>query len=52
VNLKADNNPVTIGKQNYVGAEMYYQGNMSEVTFYNRALSGTEIANNMATYQT
>jgi len=46
VNLKADTNPITIGKQNYVGNEMYYQGNMSEVAYYNRALSETEIINN------
>jgi hypothetical protein len=52
VNLKADNNPVTIGKQNYAGNEMYYTGNMSEVTFYNRALGITEISNNLNTYQT
>lgn len=52
VNLKADNNPVTIGKQNYAGNEMYYQGNMSEVTYYNRALSATEISNNKNTFQT
>jgi hypothetical protein len=52
VNLKADNNPITIGKQNYVGNEMYYAGNMSEVTYYNRALSSSEITNNQATYQT
>ncbi len=46
VNLKADTNPITIGKQNYIGNEMYYQGNMSEVAYYNRALSETEIINN------
>ena len=50
VNLKADNNPITIGKQNYPGNEMYYQGNMSEVAYYNRALSATEINNNKINY--
>lgn len=52
VNLKADNNPTTIGKQNYAGNEMYYQGNMSEVTYYNRALTAAEIAANKNSYQT
>jgi hypothetical protein len=52
VNLKPDNNPITIGKQNYAGNEMYYAGNMSEVTYYNRALDPTEITNNKNTYQT
>ena len=43
---------VTIGKQNYPGAEFYYAGNMSEVSFYNRALTPAEIAANKNNYQT
>jgi len=52
VNLKPDNNPITIGKQNYPGAEFFYAGNMSEVSFYNRALSSSEITANKNNYQT
>ena len=52
VNLKPDNNPITIGKQNYPGQEYYYAGNMSEVSFYNRALTPAEIAANKNNYQT
>jgi hypothetical protein len=52
INLKNNNNPITIGKQNYPGAEFYYAGNMSEVSFYNRALTPSEIANNKINYQT
>jgi hypothetical protein len=52
VNLKPDNNPITIGKQNYPGAEFYYAGNMSEVSFYNRALTQPEITANTNNYQT
>ncbi|NMB79651.1 MAG: LamG domain-containing protein [Methanomicrobiales archaeon] len=52
VDLKPDNNPVTIGRQNWPGNYLYYAGNMSEVTYYNRALSASEVADNKATYQT
>ena len=52
VNLKPDNNPIMIGKQNYPGAEFFYAGNMSEVSFYNRALSSSEITANKNNYQT
>ncbi|WAC05640.1 MAG: LamG domain-containing protein [Methanoregula sp.] len=52
VNLKPDNNPITIGKQNYPGAEFYYAGDMSEVSFYNRALTQSEITANNSTYTT
>jgi len=52
VNLKPDNNPITIGKQNYPGAEFYYAGNMSEVSFYDRALTPAEIIANNNNYQT
>jgi hypothetical protein len=52
INLKDNNNPITIGKQNYPGAEFYYAGNMSEVSFYNRALTTSEIAGNNANYRT
>lgn len=52
MNLKDNNNPITIGKQNYPGAEFFYTGNMSEVSFYNRALSPSEITANKNNYQT
>jgi hypothetical protein len=52
INLSSNNNPITIGKQNYPGAEFYYAGDMSEVSFYNRALTPVEIAANIANYQT
>jgi hypothetical protein len=52
VDLLDNNNPITIGKQNYPGAEFYYDGNMSEVSFYNRALTAEEIAANIANYDT
>lgn len=52
VDLIDNSNPITIGKQNYPGAEFYYDGNMSEVSFYNRALTADEIASNIANYQT
>jgi len=52
INLKENNNPITIGKQNFPGAEFYYAGNMSEVSFYNRALTTDEIAANKANYNT
>jgi hypothetical protein len=46
MNMKDNNNQITIGKQNYPGAEFFYAGNMSEVSFYNRALSLSEITVN------
>jgi hypothetical protein len=52
INLKDNTNPITIGKQNYPGAEFYYAGNMSEVSFYNRALTPSEITTNKNNYQT
>ncbi|MCX6681638.1 MAG: LamG domain-containing protein [Methanoregula sp.] len=52
MNLKDNNNPITIGKQNYPGAEFFYAGNISEVSFYNRALSPSEITANKNNYQT
>jgi hypothetical protein len=52
VKLKADNNPISIGKQNYPGNEMYYAGNMSEVSYYNRALDTSEITHNNNNYLT
>jgi hypothetical protein len=52
INLSSNNNPITIGRQNYPGAYFYYAGNMSEVSFYNRALTPAEIAANKNNYQT
>jgi hypothetical protein len=52
VNLNPDSNPITIGKQNYAGNEMYYAGNMSMISYYNRALSASEIQNNNNNYLT
>jgi len=52
VNLLSNSNPITIGMQNYPGAEFYYDGDMSEISFYNRPLSETEIADNLANYET
>jgi hypothetical protein len=41
------NNGITIGKQNAAAPnEFYYTGGMSQVTFYNQAITQTSVANN------
>ena len=52
VSLKDNNNPITIGKQDYPPYDMYYDGAMSEVSFYNRVLTAAEIADNINNYNT
>jgi len=48
VHLDNVNNGITIGKQNAGPPNtFYYTGGMSAITFYNRALSATDVANNV-----
>lgn len=52
VRLKANTNPVTVGKQNGpAGSEFYYNGDIGAVALYNRALTPEEIAANLAGYR-
>jgi hypothetical protein len=47
VKLDNVNNGITIGKQNAAAPnEFYYTGGMSQVTFYNQAITQTSVANN------
>jgi len=53
VTLDNVNNGITIGKQNAAAPnEFYYNGGMSAVTFYNRAITQTEVSSNLNNYQT
>ena len=48
VNLDNVNNGITIGKQNAAPPNsFYYTGGMSAITFYNQALTPSEVANNL-----
>ncbi|MFA6224977.1 MAG: LamG domain-containing protein [Methanoregula sp.] len=48
--LQSTTNDVTMGKQNAPGSEYYYQGDIGALSLYNRGLTTTEIANNLAGY--
>ena len=53
INLQNVGNDILIGKQNGPpGTEFYYKGDMSEVSWYNRVLTPSEIAGNIANYLT
>jgi len=53
VHLANVNNGILIGKQNAAAPnDFYYTGGMSGVAFYNRALTSTDVANNMQYFQT
>jgi len=47
VNMQNNNNDLLTGKQNGVGQEYYYKGDLSEVGLYNRAITTDEITHNL-----
>lgn len=50
VNLQSTPNDVTVGKQNGVGNEFYYVGDIGAVSLYNRPLTTQEINANLNSY--
>jgi len=54
VHLNNVNNGITIGKQNAASSanDFYYTGGMSQITFYNQAISQSAIASNYNNYLT
>ena len=50
VTLQDNNFPVKIGKQNSDATPFYYQGNIGNMTLYNRPLTANEIQQNYQSY--
>jgi hypothetical protein len=50
MHLESTTSDVTVGAQNGVGSQFYYQGDIGALSLYNRGLTTTEIANNLAGY--